>query len=155
MVFNRIRSKGLLLPLLLILTVALALTFSGCDHNAPSIAEDGSYTSPDEVALYLDTFGKLPQNFITKSAAKDLGWVSSQGNLDEVAPGKSIGGDRFGNYEGLLPKKEGRSYYECDVNYNGGYRGEERIVWSSDGLIYYTDDHYESFTLLYGDEDSE
>ena len=89
MVFNRIRSKGLLLPLLLILTVALALAFGGCSHNAPSIAEDGSYTSPDEVALYLNTFGKLPQNFITKSTAKDLGWVSSQGNLDEVAPAKA------------------------------------------------------------------
>ncbi|MGN1069057.1 MAG: ribonuclease domain-containing protein [Candidatus Fimadaptatus sp.] len=61
----------------------------------------------------------------------------------------SIGGDRFGNREGLLPDARGRQYYECDVNYDGGYRGGERIVFSSDGLIYYTCDHYNTFALLY------
>ena len=61
----------------------------------------------------------------------------------------SIGGDKFGNREGLLPKEDGRQYYECDVNYQGGYRGAERIVFSNDGLIFYTDDHYNSFTQLY------
>jgi len=69
--------------------------------------------------------------------------------LDEVAPGMSIGGDTFGNREGLLPKADGRKYYECDVNYEGGYRNGERIVYSNDGLIFYTDDHYESFEQLY------
>ena len=116
------------------------------------IDEEGWYYSADEVALYLHLYGHLPDNFITKNEARDLGWDSQAGNLDEVAPGMSIGGDTFGNREGLLPKADGRKYYECDVNYEGGYRGEERIVYSNDGLIFYTDDHYESFELLYGEE---
>ena len=64
-----------------------------------------------------------------------------------------IGGDRFGNYEGLLPEKDGRTYYECDIDTLGAEtRGVKRIVYSSDGFIYYTEDHYESFELLYGEE---
>ena len=119
------------------------------DTERTTLAEDGSYTSPDDVAEYLHFYGHLPDNFITKNEARNLGWDSQAGNLDEVAPGMSIGGDTFGNREGLLPKADGRKYYECDVNYEGGYRGEERIVYSSDGLIFYTDDHYESFEQLY------
>ena len=116
-----------------------------------TVTEDGKYLSKDDVAAYIHAFGKLPENFITKSEAEDLGWVSSEGNLWDVADGYAIGGDRFGNYEGLLPEADGRQYYECDVNYNGGYRGGERIVFSNDGLIFYTSDHYESFTQLYGE----
>lgn len=115
----------------------------------PSVDKKGSYTSPEDVAAYIHTFGTLPSNFITKSEARDLGWDNSKGNLWDVAEGKSIGGDRFGNYEGLLPKAEGRKYTECDVNYEGGYRGSERIIFSNDGLIFYTDDHYQTFTQLY------
>ena len=89
---------------------------------------------------------------IPKKEAKKAGWVSSKGNLAEAAPGKSIGGDRFGNYEGNLPEKEGRQYYECDIDSDGSYRGAKRIVYSDDGLVYYTEDHYETFELLYGEE---
>src|SRR5699024_3104963 len=116
------------------------------------IDEDGHYTSKEDVALYIYTYDKLPDNYITKSKARDLGWESSRGNLWDVSDEKSIGGDKFGNREGKLPTAEGRQYYECDINYEGGYRGAERLVYSNDGLIYYTDDHYNSFTLLYGDE---
>lgn len=116
---------------------------SGTDR----INENGEYTSKDEVALYIRTYGKLPKNFITKSQAESLGWEG--GPLWDYAPGKSIGGDVFSNREGLLPKKSGRTWYECDIDYDGGSRGAKRIVFSSDGLIYYTDDHYESFTQLY------
>ena len=108
------------------------------------------YSDPYDVADYIHLYGELPPNFITKDEAKDWGWVSSEGNLWEVAPGMSIGGDRFGNREKLLPEASGRKWYECDVNYNGGFRGAERILYSNDGLIYYTDDHYESFTAIYG-----
>ena len=111
--------------------------------------EAGSYTSKDEVALYLYTYGHLPDNFITKNEAKKLGWDNSKGNLAKVAPGKSIGGDRFGNYEGLLPEKDGRKWTECDIGYEEGYRYGERFVFSNDGLIYYSGDHYKSFEQLY------
>ncbi len=115
------------------------------------IDEHGSYTTKDDVALYIHTYGHLPDNFITKKEAEKLGW--SGGSLEPYAPGKCIGGSRFGNYEGLLPEKDGRSYTECDIDTLGAEkRGAKRIVFSNDGLIYYTDDHYESFELLYGDE---
>jgi len=122
------------------------------DESTTEIEESGEYISKDEVAAYLHKYGHLPDNFITKDEAKKLGWVSKEGNLGEVAPGKSIGGDYFGNYEEKLPQQDGRKYYECDVNSDGSYRGAERIVYSDDGLIYYTGDHYETFEMLYGEE---
>ena len=111
-----------------------------------SVEKNGSYTSPEDVAEYIHTFGTLPQNYLTKKEAQKLGWDSSAGNLWDVAPGMSIGGDRFGNREGLLPDG---NYTECDVNYAGGYRGAERLIFGEDGSIYYTNDHYKSFTQLY------
>ena len=117
-----------------------------------TVSEDGTYTTKEEVAEYLYLYGHLPSNFITKKEAKKLGWVSSEGNLDEVAPGMSIGGDYFGNYEGNLPEVDGRDYYACDIDFDGTDRNAKRIVYSNDGLIYYTEDHYESFELLYGEE---
>lgn len=115
------------------------------------IPEDGTYTSKEDVALYIHAYGKLPSNFITKKEAQKLGW--SGGELEPYAPGKCIGGDHFGNYEELLPVQKGRTYTECDIGTLGAEkRGAKRIVFSNDGLIYYTDDHYESFELLYGEE---
>ena len=125
---------------------------SSSESEEVFLDENGSYTSKEEVAAYLHQYGKLPSNFITQKEAKKLGWVNTEGNLGEVAPGKSIGGDYFGNNEGLLPEAEDRDYYECDINTDGSYRGAERIVFSNDGLIYYTADHYDSFELLYGEE---
>ena len=115
------------------------------------LPEDGWYYSKDNVALYIHTYGHLPDNFITKKEAEALGW--SGGSVEKYAPGMAIGGGRFGNYEGLLPEAKGRTYTECDIDTNGASsRGAKRIVFSNDGLIYYTGDHYESFELLYGEE---
>ena len=116
------------------------------------IDENGTYTSKDDVALYIHTYNKLPSNFITKKEAENLGWEG--GSLEPYAKGKCIGGNHFGNYEGILPEKEGRKYTECDIDTLGAKkRGAKRIVFSNDGLIYYTDDHYETFELLYGSEE--
>ena len=110
--------------------------------------ENGVYTTKDELALYIHTYGHLPSNFITKEEARAAGWEG--GSLERYCPGKCIGGDRFGNREGLLPDAKGRVWTECDVNTLGASsRGAERIVFSNDGLIYYTGDHYESFQQLY------
>ena len=118
--------------------------------DEPAVSEDGTYDTKEEVALYIHLYGHLPSNYITKKEAEALGWTG--GSLEPYAPGKSIGGSRFGNYEGLLPEKAGRKYTECDIGTKGKKsRGAKRIVYSNDGLIYYTDDHYESFTLLYGE----
>lgn len=121
------------------------------DDSEDLLPEDGTYTTKEDVALYIYQYGKLPSNFITKKQAEKLGWEG--GSLEPYAPGKCIGGSRFGNYEGLLPEEDGRSYTECDIDTLGAKkRGAKRIVFSNDGLIYYTDDHYESFELLYGEE---
>lgn len=118
---------------------------------APKIDKGGWYYSKDDVALYIHTYGKLPSNYITKDEAEKLGWTG--GSVQKYKKGAAIGGTYFGNYEGLLPKKNGRKYYECDIDTNGkSSRGAKRIIYSNDGLIYYTDDHYETFTLLYGNE---
>lgn len=115
------------------------------------IDEDGWYYSAFDVSLYLYNYGKLPENFITKEEARKLGWEG--GSVEKVAPGYAIGGDVFENREGLLPDAGGRIYYECDVDTKGAdSRGAHRLVFSNDGLIYYTWDHYETFKLLYGEE---
>lgn len=149
----------------LLLALVLAFSLTACFVSRPvtlpddrpvadatqTLPEDGTYTTKDDVALYIHLYGHLPDNFITKKEAQNLGW--SGGSLEPYAPGKCIGGSHFGNYEGVLPEADGRSYTECDINTLGAKsRGAERIVFSNDGLIYYTNDHYESFTLLYGEE---
>ena len=155
--------------LFLAFALALITLLSGCDgvvvsydshdgtafesivvESFPEIYEDGEYYEKDEVAAYIYMYGHLPSNYITKSEAQDLGWNSRKGNLWDVAYGKCIGGDYFGNYERKLPKVSGRKYYECDVNYYGGYRSDERLIYCKDGYIYYTEDHYNSFEMLYG-----
>ena len=121
------------------------------DEGNASVEEDGWYSSKEEVALYIHLYGDLPDNYVTKDEAEDAGW--SGGNVERyTGEGTAIGGSRFGNREGLLPKEKGRTYTECDIDTPGeNSRGAKRIVFSNDGLIYYTDDHYESFELLYGE----
>ncbi len=139
----------------ILLTEPAAETYAAAETTAaepeetqPYIDPYGSYTTKEDVALYIHLYGELPFNFMTKKEARALGWEG--GSLEPVAPGMCIGGDWFGNYEGLLP--EDREYTECDIDTLGASkRGAKRIVFSDDGLIYYTEDHYESFELLYGE----
>ena len=109
-------------------------------------------TDPQQVVNYLSIYGQLPENFITKREAQDMGWDSRWNYVGEVAPGMSLGGDRFGNYDRKLPTKKGRTWYECDVNYRGKKRSAERLLFSSDGLYYYTNDHYQTFTQMFPEE---
>ena len=153
-----------LLTLLILLGILFTSGFDQLTTEAPdpvtdatgysegiTIDEDGWYYSAFDVSLYLYVYGHLPENFITKDEARELGWEG--GSVEKFAPGYAIGGDKFGNREGLLPDEADRQYYECDIDTNGtGNRGAKRIVFSNDGLIYYTEDHYESFRLLYGEE---
>lgn len=144
------RLSALLLALILLLSAVPALAAKVIEVYAPDypVTADGWYSTMEEVAVYLATFEELPDNYLTKNQAEKLGWNSRKGNLHLIAPGQSIGGNRFGNYEGLLPDKKNRTWTECDINYQSGTRNGERICFSNDGLIYYTDDHYESFTQI-------
>ena len=124
------------------------------ENKKYNIEEDGTYTSKNDVAKYIYTYKKLPKNFITKKEAKKLGWDNDKNYLGDVAKGKSIGGDRYNNYEKKLPTVKGRKYYECDIDYKGKKRNAKRIVYADDfdediGFIYYTDDHYKTFERLY------
>lgn len=105
---------------------------------------NGTYDSKDQVAEYLYEYERLPRNYMTKKEARKLGWQG--GSLEKYAPGMCIGGDFYGNYEGLLPNDD---YHECDIDTLGKKsRGAKRLVFSDDE-IYYTGDHYSSFELLY------
>ena len=157
---------------ILILVILWAAVYSTGDHNGFSVLksdnisvtqnnsdptssqpinEDGVYTTKDDVALYIHTFSRLPSNFVSKDFASASGWRG--GGLEEYVPGHCIGGNIFGNYEDILPKSYMRVYRECDIDTLGmESRGSKRIVFSSDGFIYYTEDHYASFELIYGPE---
>ena len=124
-------------------------TVEAGENGNINVEENGNYTSKDDVALYIHTYGKLPLNYITKAKAQEMGWDPEKGNLSDVLPGMSIGGSAFGNYEGNLPRATGRRYFECDIDYEGGYRGAKRLIYSNDGLVFYTEDHYKTFEQLY------
>ena len=116
-------------------------------QTADTVDEHGYYYDAEHVVLYLDAYGHLPDNYITKSDARALGWEG--GSVEAYQEGAAIGGDRFGNREGLLPEETGRTYTECDINTLGAdSRGAERLIFSNDGLYFYTSDHYASFTEL-------
>lgn len=149
-----------ILTFLCILLVAVAV-LAGCGSNSKtstttrttptatvSVEEAGTYTDKDHVAAYIHQFKKLPANYITKKEAQALGWKES-GTLDRIAPGKSIGGDHYGNFEKQLPDKKGRQWTECDIDYVKGNRGAKRIVYSNDGLVFYSASHYKDFVQLY------
>ncbi|WP_195854552.1 ribonuclease domain-containing protein [Aerococcus tenax] len=142
-----------------LLTGVLAFCLAGCQdlnqvldqvshQQVENQVEYGQvYRSDEEVSAYLNAYQELPPNYITKKEAQAAGWESDKGNLWEVTDKKTIGGDHFGNFEKKLPAD--KTYREADVNYYGGYRGDDRLVYSSSGDIYYTDDHYQSFKQLY------
>lgn len=126
--------------------VTLASDGGYAGKDAVSLDRDGVYADKDNVALYIHIYGELPDNYITKKEARKLGW--SGGSVEAYAPGKCIGGDRYGNYEQSLP--EDAKYWECDIDTLGKKsRGAKRIIYSDEGCIYYTADHYKSFEQLY------
>lgn len=156
---------SLLLALLLLLcsacaasvpqTAAVRATAPASEATpTPSPVPEGPITDPQSIADYLFANGCLPENFITKDEAMDLGWDSRTNYVGDVAPGMSIGGDPFGNYEGLLPRAKGRQYYEADCYYEGRKRNRFRIVYAEmngefEGLVYYTEDHYKTFEQMF------
>ncbi len=122
-------------------------TKNNSSENVTSQSIDGKsideLTNEEVVTNYVKNNHRLPDYYITKSDARNQGWIASKGNLCEVLPGKAIGGDRFGNREKQLPK--GEQYYEADVNYHCGNRGADRIVFTKNGTVYLTKNHYQSF----------
>ncbi len=143
-----------------VLLVAAVMLLTGCAANASGnkyrnytkqeAAASGPMDDAQRIADYIFEYGKLPDNFIRKQEAERLGWDPRMGiNLSDVAPGKSIGGDYFGNYEKRLPVVQGRKYYEADCWYRGGDRDKYRIIYSNDGHVWYTGDHYKTFVELF------
>ena len=117
--------------------------------SSVTVKRGGEYTSMEEVALYIHTYGTVPPNFVSKTKARNAGWEASEGNLWDVLPGRSIGGGGWHNDEEVMPGEYYDQWYECDINYEGGYRGAERLVYSDNGMIFYTPDHYESYCRIF------
>lgn len=123
-------------------------------ESAPPVEEGEYYYDLESVMLYLEYYGELPENYITKDEARALGW--NGGSPERYLEGAAIGGDRFYNRDGQLPKADGRLYTECDLNTDGeDSRGAERLVFSNDGLYFHTEDHYDTFVEYYVTEDWE
>lgn len=101
------------------------------------------------VDMYLNIHGQLPYNYISKKDAIRIGWINILGNLQAVAPGKTIGGDVYKNRNNHLPSAEGRVWYEADINYDTGYRNDHRIIYSNDGLVFATYNHYMTFVQIH------
>lgn len=120
-------------------------------HSQPQSPQQtlAARTDAQQVADYLHQHQRLPDYYLTKNAARKRGWDPSDGNLCAALPGFAIGGDRFSNREKILPEKAGRRWYEADVNYRCGHRGSDRLLYSSDGLIYLTQDHYRHAKKVY------
>lgn len=131
-----------------IFTVTSLNTASAYSTDEANLARYNVINDFQGVADYIHEYGVLPSNYITKAKAKRLGWRPGR-DLWQYAPGKSIGGDIFTNVEKSLPDAKGRVWHECDINYNGGHRGADRLLYSNDGLIYGTIDHYQTFTCYY------
>ena len=151
---------------LFVLLLAVILLMSGCTASAsgknkknkatptPTLVPEATVTpgpmdAAQELADYIFEHGELPENYIRKQEAERLGWDNRYNYVSDVAPGKSIGGDYFGNYERQLPVVKGRKYYEADCFYNGGKRNAFRIIFSNDGHVWYTEDHYNTFVELF------
>ena len=112
----------------------------------PSIdAGEATDSGTEGADYYLKYYGRLPDNYIGSDEAINIGWENRKGNLGTVAPGKSIGGGIYENRNHHLPEKPGRTWYEADINYKSRYRSDQRIVYSNDGLIFATFDHYKTF----------
>lgn len=161
-----------LLPVLIVVAVLFGVLYKGMlsDNDispSPSSAPTTSITSkndtvkPEQAPLsidektqansvidYLHHHQQLPDFYITKKDARAQGWDAKAGNLCDVLPGRAIGGDRFMNREKQLPEDKGRQWYEADVNYQCGHRGSDRLLYSNDGLIYITTDHYRTMTRV-------
>lgn len=91
---------------------------------------------------YVALFGCLPSNYVTKEIAEAAGWKRKRGNLADVLPGKLIGGNNYKNRDHRLPEAPGRIWREADFDYSGGFRNDCRLMYSNDGLLFVTYDHY-------------
>lgn len=124
--------------------------FCRCTVSAMQTLQAGTATKKgiNGADWQLKYHGALPDYYIEKSVAVRLGYSASSGNLSEVAPGKTLSRGIYKNSNGHLPSAYGRIWYEADINYSGGFRGTERILFSNDGLIFVTYDHYETFVEI-------
>lgn len=137
--------------IILLLAIAVAAVWywnkKNVDKSIPAATENNIdvLTREEVVVAYLKQHRDLPEYYINKKTARQLGWNAGAGNLCRVLPGKAIGGDIFFNREKKLPEQKGRIWREADINYNCGNRNSQRLLFSNDGLIFATYNHYKSF----------
>ncbi len=118
------------------------------------LAGTATSNGADGVDLYVAIHNSLPSNYMRKKDAQKAGWVPLLGNLGDILPGYLIGGDIYWNRDGRLPDVPGRVWHEADFDYDGGYRNDCRLLYSNDGLIFITYDHYLSFIEIILEENT-
>ncbi|MGO2305669.1 MAG: ribonuclease domain-containing protein [Providencia sp.] len=155
-------NKRIISMILMAILIAISLYFKGDDlHDKEQVErpisppeqsirnenaqEIDALTQQRNVVSYVQKHQKLPDFYVTKKDARLAGWDAKKGNLCEGLPGKAIGGDKFLNREKRLPISPNRQWFEADINYRCGHRGADRLMYSSDGMIFVTLDHYKSF----------
>ncbi|GAB1439974.1 ribonuclease domain-containing protein [Providencia sp.] len=153
-------NKRILSVALMAILIVISLYFNGGDKSVSEQSQPPTreavtpkdtpktidkLTEQDNVVSFMEKYQKLPAFYITKKQAREAGWDAKKGNLCDVLPGRAIGGDRFSNREKGLPIAQGRQWFEADINYRCGHRGADRLLYSSDGMIFVTQDHYKSF----------
>ena len=99
-----------------------------------------------ETVQSIRTANRLPPRYVTKDEARAHGWRG--GGLCTVWPGHTIGGDVMRNFGGAIPDAPGRIYREADLDSDCRSRGPRRLVFSNDGRIYVTLDHYTTFVAV-------
>jgi hypothetical protein len=160
-IFDFMQLKSNHIIILLLVVIIGIMTYNSCSGkmqpNVPKIDSPNTantnkinkdideLTKEEVVVSYVEKNKKLPEYYITKKEAREKGWNASDGNLCDILPGRAIGGDIFSNREGKLPAQNGRTWYEADLNYNCGRRNADRILFSNDGMIFVTHDHYQNF----------
>ena len=93
---------------------------------------------------HIKNVNKLPDNYITKEELKSFHWKRGKAPSN-YAPGKIVGGNIYKNDDLHLPHEMKRIWYEADINYVQGKRNSQRLVYSDDGLIFVTYNHYQTF----------
>ena len=145
-------------PIVLLRGVALVLLlwggpcFAQLSGDAQTLAAFAEQVGLRDVPAFVETVrtlrdtGHLPPRYVTKDEARARGWRG--GGLCTVWPGHVIGGDVFNNFGRQLPGGAGRVYHEADLDTGCGQRGAKRLIYSNDGPIFVTVDHYNTFTQV-------
>ena len=107
-------------------------------------AGTATINSIDGADWWIANIGELPKYYASYEYALSKGWRPRKWPSNFI-PNQMITRGQYFNDDGHLPSAPGRVWFEADINYKLGKRNSQRVLWSNDGLIFVTYDHYETF----------